>query len=593
MTTLSIQPPYPILTGADGQPLESGYIWIGTANLNPITNPIAVYWDAALTQPAAQPIRTSGGYPVNAGTPARLYVGGDYSILVQDRKGSTVYSAPAATERYSDPVVTGISSTEVSFLQAGSGAVTRTVQSRLRDVVSVKDFGATGDGSTDDTAAIQAAINYCTSLSNRKQTLYFPANNAGAYYKITSTLTINGRLNIVGDGEFSTIIYADGFSAGQYILDFDNLAGSGIEFGGVQQITIRGSNTNANGVRLKNASYWTLKNVQLRTLTVGIYITGTRCFSNFFEQVSGYAISSYTVQFDSFTGGGQYEFLGCTFNGSDGVYVASTAATDALAFYECNFEQCTVTDAYIAGTVNGLTFSACRSEGLDGAASFKIEPAAGNYVRGLTVTGCHWQSDFGNAYAVEIGGNSVSGFSITGNHAGYIGFLAFVRLDGAGAAGVISGNQCDNSPAVVSATRDGVVMFANYNSSGALPDYWGTASWAVKQSTYTATATGMTTSPTGSVNYSVVGNTVTLDIPNITGTSNTTACTLTGGPVDIRPAADKDVLMRVSDSGITQLGFARIKTTGVIELYSTVAGNAFSGSGTKGVVATSVTYTLA
>lgn len=576
--------PVGLFTDINGKPLD-GQVFFGQPNLDPIANPITVYWDAAGTQPVTQPVVTVGGYPINGSTRSNVFVNADYSILVRNRNGFTVFSAPNLP--FED------SSDNQYFLQAGSGAVQRTVQSKLRDAVSVKDFGAVGDGVADDTAAIQAAINYCTSLSNRKQTLYFPANNAGAYYKITSTLTISGRLNIVGDGEFCTIIYADGFSAGQYILDFDNLAGSGIEFGGVQQITIRGSNTNANGVRLKNASYWTFKNVQLRTLTVGIYITGTRCFSNFFEQVSGYAISSYTVQFDSFTGGGQYEFLGCTFNGSDGVYVTSTAATDALAFYECNFEQCTVTDAYIAGTVNGLTFSACRSEGLDGAASFKIEPAAGNYVRGLTVTGCHWQSDFGNAYAVEIGGNNVAGFSITGNHAGYIGFLAFVRLNGAGAAGVISGNQCDNSPAVVSATRAGVVMFANYNSSGALPDYWGTASWAVKQSAYTATATGMTTSPTGSVNYSVVGNTVTLDIPNITGTSNTTACTLTGGPVDIRPAADKDVLIRVSDSGITQLGFAKIKTTGVIELYSTVAGNAFSGSGTKGVVATSVTYTLA
>ena len=106
MTALSIQPTFPIFTDIDGQPLESGYIWIGTTNLNPITNPITVYWDAALTLAAVQPIRTIGGYPMNNGTPARLYVNSDYSIQVQNRNGSVVYSAPAATERYAGPVIT-------------------------------------------------------------------------------------------------------------------------------------------------------------------------------------------------------------------------------------------------------------------------------------------------------------------------------------------------------------------------------------------------------------------------------------------------------------------------------------------------------
>lgn len=93
MSALIVNPPFPIFTDIDGQPLENGYIWIGTANLNPQTNPINVYWDASLTISAAQPIRTLGGYPSNSGTPARLYVNADYSIRVQNRNGSTIYSS--------------------------------------------------------------------------------------------------------------------------------------------------------------------------------------------------------------------------------------------------------------------------------------------------------------------------------------------------------------------------------------------------------------------------------------------------------------------------------------------------------------------
>lgn len=93
MSALSIQPPYPAFAGTDGLPLENGYIWVGTVNLNPQTNQITVYWDAALTIAAAQPIRTLNGYPVYQGTPSRFYVDSDYSIQVLDSKGSLVYTS--------------------------------------------------------------------------------------------------------------------------------------------------------------------------------------------------------------------------------------------------------------------------------------------------------------------------------------------------------------------------------------------------------------------------------------------------------------------------------------------------------------------
>lgn len=59
-----------------------------------------------------------------------------------------------------------------AFTPSGAGGVQRTVENKLRDVVSVKDFGAVGDGVANDTAAIQAAV---TAASGKQ--LFFPDGN--------------------------------------------------------------------------------------------------------------------------------------------------------------------------------------------------------------------------------------------------------------------------------------------------------------------------------------------------------------------------------------------------------------------------------
>lgn len=140
MSVLSVQPPFPIFTDIDGQPLEDGFIYIGTANQPPFSNPITVYTNAALTSTIAQPIRTLAGYPAVSGSPGRLYVNSDYSIQVQNKNGSVVYSAPTATDRYSNVVVTGIDASVVDFIQSGAGAQVRTSQNKMRDIVSILDF---------------------------------------------------------------------------------------------------------------------------------------------------------------------------------------------------------------------------------------------------------------------------------------------------------------------------------------------------------------------------------------------------------------------------------------------------------------------
>lgn len=233
MSALSIQPTYPIFTETDGQPLEDGYIWIGTANLDPEGNPIAVYWDAALTQLAGQPIRTQGGYPVNSGTPARLYVNSDYSIRVMNKNGSVVYSAPAATERYSDVVVSGVNAEDVVYDPPFTGGVATNVEAKLAQTVSVKDFGAVGDGVTDDTAAIQAAIDAAAG-----KTLYI---NDGIY--IVSPLTAVSNSTIVFDPA-ATLQAKAGYGANDRLLNIY----------AVSNVTIHGNHAN---IVMNKAEYTT------------------------------------------------------------------------------------------------------------------------------------------------------------------------------------------------------------------------------------------------------------------------------------------------------------------------------------------------
>jgi hypothetical protein len=76
-----------------GNPLDNGYIYIGTEGQNPETNPIAIYWDNTLTTPAANPVRTISGYPSRNGSPARIYAISTFSITVKDSQSKLVHSS--------------------------------------------------------------------------------------------------------------------------------------------------------------------------------------------------------------------------------------------------------------------------------------------------------------------------------------------------------------------------------------------------------------------------------------------------------------------------------------------------------------------
>jgi hypothetical protein len=91
---------------------------------------------------------------------------------------------------YTSGTVEGALQEAAVYNQGGTNAVTRTVRSRLQDFVSVKDFGAVGDGVADDIVAINAAFAYAKATPLVKS-IVFPSGN----YRITGSINAKGNFN--------------------------------------------------------------------------------------------------------------------------------------------------------------------------------------------------------------------------------------------------------------------------------------------------------------------------------------------------------------------------------------------------------------
>ena len=108
-------------------------------------------------------------------------------------------------------------SANINYQPAGTGAVATNVQSKLREFVSVKDFGAVGDGVTDDTAALQAFASYLCTNGGRG---IFPEGR----YRVTNEIDFyrpnSPRIDVelFGAGEFSTVILSDFFGADKSVF---------------------------------------------------------------------------------------------------------------------------------------------------------------------------------------------------------------------------------------------------------------------------------------------------------------------------------------------------------------------------------------
>lgn len=144
---LSIPSPLPVFMDRSGYPITGGYVYIGSANQNPITNPVTVYWDEACTIPAAQPIRTNGGYLWRNGTPANVFTTEEaISILLQDSNGTLVYSVadvPSVAEFYDLLILIQNGTLTTLSSVAGTNTITATAADPMSAYSNTQTFRLT------------------------------------------------------------------------------------------------------------------------------------------------------------------------------------------------------------------------------------------------------------------------------------------------------------------------------------------------------------------------------------------------------------------------------------------------------------------
>ena len=132
----------------------------------------------------------------------------------------------------SSAFTTALNHTYQGYLGSSTPVTTsqqRTLQQRLDEYVSVKDFGATGDDSTSDITAIQNAINEIYIDTDKDDTrsrrvLFFPAGT----YRINAALKIPPYAHLVGEGPDKTIIRNSGNNAVMVTQDDEGNVGSNI-----------------------------------------------------------------------------------------------------------------------------------------------------------------------------------------------------------------------------------------------------------------------------------------------------------------------------------------------------------------------------
>lgn len=197
--------------------------------------------------------------------------------------------------------------------------------------VNVKNFGAKGDGVSDDFESIQRAIN---SLKEEGGTVYFPSGK----YAFSQTIVLPSHIRILGDNRISTILFYTGTDKAIVSGSREGRYGTGTYYITIENIILRGQDAGT-GLYI-TSRYMTINNAEISHFEVGM--DSQYCWTNKF-----YNVSFFYNRDTAFRGGSLLNansFVNCIF--STGQRAVTINQCWNVSFVGCQFEG--YTDACFA-----------------------------------------------------------------------------------------------------------------------------------------------------------------------------------------------------------------------------------------------------
>jgi len=347
MTAVSISPaPKLQFFDANGNPLAGGKLYTYASGTS---TPLVTYADSTGTAANTNPIILNSRGEANVWLSTPLYTMSLYSatnVLIWTVDGiNGPDQATLATLAGSG------GSALIGYSPGGTGSVTTTVQAKLRQTVSVKDYGAVGDGTTDDTTAIQNTISAVGAAGGG--VVFFPTGT----YKISSKLTINNNaVFLQGSGRRASILAPTAMST-------DHILFTAVQQGGLSDMAIVPSGVQTGAT---NASIRTYDSHNIVLDNFWIYDkcqTGVICdggANQFLVTISNFEIAlcaSYGIQIGTATGYAQDITI---FNGLVASCYNGILMVNCSGVYVTNVDTLTCTNSGVASyPATGNKVTAC------------------------------------------------------------------------------------------------------------------------------------------------------------------------------------------------------------------------------------------